>query len=346
MKKVVLHLINSNIFSGLENVACDIIQNTSDIFEHIYVTRNGSIIDTLIEKKVPYEIIEEMSIKEVKRVVKKYDATIIHAHDFTASCIASMSFVKIPIISHLHHNAPWLKKICSKTLLYLLCSIKMKKILTVSDAIENEYIFSKFIKNKIECIGNPISVNKIISKVEEKDYKKRYDICCVGRLTEAKNPLRWLSIVSEVKKQIPNVKAIWVGDGELKEQVISKIKELNLNNNVILAGFQNNPYKYIASSKVYLLTSEWEGFGLSAFEALSLGLPAIVSNVGGLPGIVDNDCGRICNIDREFIEALISNLENVEIYNFNKLMSIKKSKQLDNSNSFYNTIKELYNKIN
>lgn len=342
MKKIVLHLINSNIFSGLENVACDIIQNTSDEFQHVYVTRTGPIIDTLIEKKVPYEIIEKMSIKEVKRVVKKYNANIIHAHDFTASCIASMSLIKIPIISHLHHNAPWLKKINTKTLLYLICSIRIKKILTVSDAIEKEYIFSKFIKNKIECIGNPISVSKIRNKVDEKDYEKKYDICCIGRLTEAKDPIRWLNIVNEVKKQIPNIKCIWVGDGELKDEFINKINELDLINNIEMPGFQKNPYKYLASSKVYLQTSAWEGFGLTAFEALSLGVPAIVSNVGGLPMIVDNTCGKLCDTDDIFIDYLLYILNDNDYLNEIQQFCIRKALNLENVNNYVDIIKTLY----
>ena len=110
----------------------------------------------------------------------------------------------------------------------------------------------------------------------KEDYEKKYDICCVGRLTEAKNPIRWLNIINEVKKQNNSIKCIWVGDGELRDEFVAKINELGLQESVKLAGFQKNPYKYLASSKVYLQTSVWEGFGLSVFEALALGIPAVL----------------------------------------------------------------------
>lgn len=344
MKKVVIHLVNSNSYSGLENVACDIIKNCSNEFEQIYVTQNGPIIENLIEKNIKFEIISKMTIKELKRVVKKYNVDIIHAHDFTASCIASLSLLNISVISHLHHNAPWLKKFNLKTILYLFCSIKFKKILTVSDAIETEYIFSKFMRKKMQTIGNPISVDKIKSMVDDKDYKKKYDICCVGRLTEAKNPIRWLSIVNEVKKEIPNIKTIWVGDGELRDIVELKIKELNLEDTVELVGFQKNPYKYLAASKVFLLTSNWEGFGLSAFEALSLGVPAIVSNVGGLPDIVDNECGYLCDDDSIFIKKIKYYLNKYKLDNNIKEKCLNKSNKLQNLNSYISTIKKIYMK--
>lgn len=342
MGKVIIHLINSNSYSGLENVVCDIIQNTSDEIEHIYVTQEGQIVEVLEEKKIKYEIIKKMSIKELKRVIKKYNVNIIHAHDFTASCIASMSFTKLPIISHLHHNAPWLKKINLKTILYLLCSWRIKKILIVSQSVKNEYVFSKFIKNKFECIGNPISVNKIINMVEEKDYEKKYDICCVGRLTDAKDPIRWLNIVNEIKKEIPNIKCVWVGDGELKDEFVEKINELGLIDNIEMPGFQKNPYKYLASSKIYLQTSAWEGFGLSAFEALSLGVPAVVSNVGGLPGIVDNTCGALCVTDQDFEIAIYNYLVEVKKYNKISKNAVLKAEKLDNFKEYLELLKKNY----
>lgn len=345
MKKVVLHLINSNIFSGLENVACDIIQNTSDEFSHVYVTKTGTILKVLKEKKVPYEIIKKMSVKEIRRVVKKYKADIIHAHDFTASCISALSLTRIPIISHLHHNAPWIKKVCPYSILYLISSIRIKKILTVSNSIKNEYIFSNFIKNKVECIANPISVSKITSNVKESDFEKKYDICCVGRLTEAKNPMRFLTIIKIIKENMPDVKVVWIGDGELKEVFLEEMKKMDIFNNIELTGFQKNPYKYMAKSKIFLLTSLWEGFGLSAFEALSLGLPAIVSNVGGLPEIVDDSCGKVCNTNEEFIATAVENLKNNKIYKANSDGAKIKSLELENSEIYYKKIINIYKKM-
>lgn len=340
-KKTIIHLINSKIYSGLESVACDIINNLND-YNHIYVTQNGPIIDILKEKNIKYEIISKMSITELRRVIRKYNADIIHAHDFTASCISAMSLTRKTIISHLHHNAPWLRKINFKTLLYLICSFRFKKIFTVSKAIEKEFIFSKIIKKKIVCIFNPVSVEKIISNVEKIDYEKKYDICCVGRLTKAKDPIRWLEIINCVQKRFPNLKAIWVGDGEDKKLFLDKINELKLENTVNLIGFKKNPYKYIASSKIYLLTSSWEGFGLSAFEAISLGLPSVVSNVGGLPSIINNKCGYVCDSDDKFIDGVIECLSNIDTFNEKSKNAIERAKEFDNSKYYYKNIDEIY----
>ena len=344
MKATIIHVVNSNRFSGLESVACDIIDGNNDKYNQIYVTRNGDVVDILKKRKIPYEIIKKVSTREIKRVIKKYNPDVIHAHDFTASCVCAMTLTKIPIISHLHHDAPWLKKINLKTIMYLICSYKIKLILTVSDSIQNEYIFSRYIKNKIMCIGNPVSVKKIQSRVTNNE-KKEYDICCVGRLTEAKNPLLFVKIISEIVKIKPNLKVIWVGDGEERESTLRTARNLNVMKNIDFVGFKENPYTYMAESKIFLLTSKWEGYGLVAFEALSLGLPCIVSNVGGLPGIVDNTCGFICNNENEFETNILKIIDEEKIYTELSLNCLKKAKKLENLDMYLATINKLYEDV-
>ncbi len=342
-KITILHIVNSKIFSGLESVACDIItSNLSNKYRFIYVTQNGPIIEILKEKNIEYEIIDKLNCREIKRVLKKYNPSIIHAHDFTASVICSLVKEKKYLIEHLHNNCPWLKKINFYTLAFLYAGIRADKILTVSDSIEKEYIFSKFIKNKIECIGNPISREKALSNVNDLNCKKIYDVCCVARLTEQKNPFKFLEVLFEIKKKIKNIKAVWVGDGELKTDVLKKATELNLLTNIDFVGFQKNPYKYIAKSKIFMLTSDWEGFGLVAFEALSLGVPCVVSDVGGLSQIIDNECGMLCKQKKDYINECIVLLDNGVYMNQKHRKAIKKSKFLENYDGYIKKIDKYY----
>lgn len=341
-KKTIIHLINSKIYSGLESVACDIINNLND-YNHIYVTQNGPIIDILKEKNIKYEIISKMSITELRRVIRKYNADIIHAHDFIASCISAMSLTRKTIISHLHHNAPWLRKINFKTLLYLICSFRFKKIFTVSEAIEKEFIFSKIIKNKIVMVGNPISKEKVLLGINQK-CKKEYDICITARLSEPKNPFRFIRLIDRLKINNKNISAVMIGDGELKEDCIALIKKLNLENNIKLCGFLKNPYQEMVKSKVFCLTSNWEGYGLVAFEALTLGLPAVVSNVGGLSSIVDESCGKLCNSDEDFYNEIEMLLNKQEYYDRKKINAYKKSSKIENFDVYMKKIDEIYTK--
>lgn len=344
----IAHIINSNSYSGLENVVCNIIDDFKKEykdFEMIYVTQDGPIVKILQDKNINYYVIEKMNKKSVRKFIAQWKPDILQAHDYTASVICALTTKKLPIINHLHNNAPWIKKLCPYSISYLYAGKRAKKILTVSSSIQEEYIFSNAIKDKIEVIGNPVSKDKILEKVKENDYQKKYDICCVGRITEAKNPKMFLEVVSKVKNERKDIKAVWVGTGELYEEMISYRDKLELTENVEFVGFQENPYTYMAKSKMFVLTSKWEGYGLVAFEALSLGLPCIVSKVGGLVNIVDDSCGKLCETEEEFTKQILKVLTDSDEYERLSKNASKKAEQLDNTQEYMKKMYDLYQEI-
>ncbi len=343
-KKKIVHLTNSNVFSGLESVSCQIIENSSSDFDHIYVTKDGPIVDELIKRQINYELISKMNVREIRRIIKKTKPKLIHSHDFTPSFISSLSSGKIPIISHIHQNPEWLKKINIKSFIFLLSSLKAKKILIVSESIEKEYIFSKIIRKKIICVENPISCDRILEKCNIND-KKKFDFCCVGRVEDVKNPYLFIQIIKKIKQKKKNIRAVWVGSGSLLDDLNEIVEIEHLQQNIQFVGFSDNPYQYLAKSKIFLLCSKYEGFGLVAFEALTLGLPCIVSNVGGLKNIVDNDCGHLCSTVDEYVNELEMLIENSDIYNKKSTKAKLKAKQLENYSSYFNKLDKLYREL-
>ena len=282
----VMHLLASDKFSGAENVVCQIIKNVKDC-DCVYVSPDGPIADRLKEEGLEFFPLGKLSPKEVKRAIKTVKPSIIHAHDFRASVISAHVAKKIPVISHLHNNSPWLKKRGIYTFVYARSCKKYKKILTVSDSVFDEFVYGEKFKEKLLVVGNPVNITPVRHKAGEILSEKEFDVCYLGRLTEAKQPLLFLEIVAKLKESKPHIKAIMIGDGELKEQVEQKIQELSLCDNVFLTGFLTNPYEVMKTCRVLLMPSKWEGFGLAAVEAMALGIPVVCSGVGGLPLIVE-----------------------------------------------------------
>ena len=115
-----------------------------------------------------------------------------------------------------------------------------------------------------------------------------------------------------------------------------------MEDNIELVGFQRNPYIDMAESNVFLLTSDWEGFGLVVVEALTLGLPCVVSNVGGLKEIVDSKCGKLCIHNNDYVTEIKKLLSDINYYEKKSKRALEKSKRLDNITQYINEINKIY----
>ncbi len=346
-KKKVLFILSSNSYSGAENVIITIMKNMSSTFDMAYSSPYGSIYNQIVQNHIKYIPMKNMSVREVKRVINEYNPDIIHANDFKASFFSALVKNEKKLVSHIHNNAPWLTKKGLKSIIFFYTIKKSNKVLIVSESIKKEFIYSDKVSDKFINIGNPVCREKILKCVG--DYEKKYDICCVARVSTPKNPIKFLEVIKEVKKDIKNIKVIWVGgfDPNIKKKVLDKVIEFKLVDNVEFVGYKDNPFSYMAQSKVFLLTSDWEGYGLVVFEALTLGLPCVTSNVGGLTDIVNNECGKLCNNKniKDYSNEIISLLKEEKYYKIKSQNAVVRSKKLENINRYCKKISNIYNNL-
>lgn len=344
MKKKVLFILATNKYSGAENVAITIINNMNDKYEFAYSSPDGEIKKQLTDNNIKFIPMKKLSLSEVKKVIKKYNPDIIHANDFRASFLSSLVKGNRKLVTHIHNNVPWLGKKGINSRIFLYTAKHSEKVLIVSESIRNEFIYSNRLKDKFSCVDNPVYRSKILNAVD--NYDKEFDICCVARVSSQKNPFRFLEVIKNVKNVIDNINVIWVGgiDETIKTDLEKTIDKYNLSNNVSFIGFDENPFKFMAKSKIFLLTSDWEGYGLVAFEALTLGLPSIVSKVGGLVNIVDDKCGKLCDKSdtSEYSNEIIKLLTDNNYYQKKSKEAIVKSKKLENIESYCKKLDNLY----
>ena len=349
MSKTILHILNTGSYSGAENVVITIIEGFRkyypDCADFVYVSLNGSIKNVLKAHNIIFEPISDMTISEIRRVKKKYKPDIIHAHDFTASIICAAAAGKVPVISHIHNNSPWIKRYCLNSFVYGLSCIKYKKILGVSESVFDEYVFGRFIRRKSSVIGNPIDISKIRILSENADINEGYDVVFLGRLTLQKDPLRFIDIIAGVKEKHPEISAVMIGDGELRQEVEKKISYLGLEKNIVLKGFVSNPYGILKNSKMLCIPSKWEGFGLVAVEALALGKPVLASPVGGLTEIVNENCGSLVETNKGFIDEIIRFCKDDRYYKDKSYMAFKRASKVDNIEEYTEVLYVIYDKI-
>lgn len=179
---------------------------------------------------------------------------------------------------------------------------------------------------KIKIIKNGVDTNKFYKKSNSSkadELRILYDINesrdvvvgMVGRLWPQKNPLMLLHAAKNIMIEYPNVKFLFVGDGELKEPMLEFIAQHKLHENVKICGWCSDVSPYHNIFDIFVLPSLWEGMPLAILEAESSSLPCIVSDIQGNRNIVRhavdgyvfslNDCTKL----EIFIKQLISDEE-------------------------------------
>lgn len=113
---------------------------------------------------------------------------------------------------------------------------------------------------------------------KEKQLEDRFVIGHVGRFTTQKNHMFLLDIFAKVHEKCPKAYLYLCGEGELMPQVKEKIKELNLEDCVELAGVVHNMDECWQMMDVMLFPSLYEGLPIACVEAQCSGLPIVASN--------------------------------------------------------------------
>lgn len=83
-------------------------------------------------------------------------------------------------------------------------------------------------------------------------------------------------------------KLIIIGEGELRSELEQQIKQLGLQNDIILTGSKPQAAKYLKALDVAVMSSVKEGFPYFILEAMSAGLPIVATRVGGIPEMIDD----------------------------------------------------------
>lgn len=138
------------------------------------------------------------------------------------------------------------------------------------------------------------------------------DLIIVGNLVPRKRVDLFLEIVGKVHTIRPDIRAVVLGDGPLRQSLESQTEKLALKDVVYFAGYQTNVAEWLQRAKIFVLTSEAEGLSQAMIQAMLCGLPAVVSHVGEADELVQDGVNgfliRDLNVDT-FVKPIIQLLE-------------------------------------
>ena len=145
------------------------------------------------------------------------------------------------------------------------------------------------IHKKAKVVYHGIDLEEYDSKPNEKLLSSA-DIILgnAGRLTLQKGQKYLVDVAEELKNRGLKFKLVIAGDGELKDDLMRIVKEKGLTNEIELLGFVKDMERFYHTIDIFLLSSEWEGFGYVIVEAMAAGKPVIAFNKSSNPEIISD----------------------------------------------------------
>jgi len=261
-----------------------IVVYTKKGFDNLKIASNISLYPTNTGFKFLYF---KNAYKICREIIKKHSIDIITSQDALTNLIAiklkrKFKNIKLQVQIHTDFLSKKFKKGSLKNFFRYSGYVKGIKSADCIRAV-SENIKTKLINNfnveasKISVLPIFVDIEKIKNTPITVDLHKKYPqfekiILMVSRLEKEKNIPLAISGVENVKGKVG---LVIVGDGSEKNK-------LKLDDNVVLDGWQNKEtiYSYYKTADLLLVTSDYEGYGMTIIEALASGLPVLSTDVG------------------------------------------------------------------
>ena len=294
---------------GIERVVADLanelVSNGAKVTIFCRISSSNTPVYPLLESvhtcAVFNEEMQEASIETLRQeIIKaKIDVFIPMLSEWLfepvmAACLGS----GIPIIAS-EHNDPW--KIEQKWWGH------KERVQWFSKADKIHLLLNKFqdslpesLHSKVEIIPNGVMIP------ENTNTDKENLIIGVGRLAEQKRFDRLIEAVSKIKPFPDNWRVEIYGDGQLYQELHDQIQRLKLSNVITLKGNVENLYDTYEQASIFVMSSEFEGFGIALVEAMSHGVvPVGYAHCNGPNEIIqDNENGFLVNDEAYLSERL------------------------------------------
>lgn len=237
---------------------------------------------------------------ELKMIVKKINPDIIHLHSSKAGVIGRFAFDGKDIslfytphgYSFLMQNYKPIKRIAFK-MLEKVCAKRKCMTISCSEGEHKETL--KLTQNAI-YINNAVNLDKLQKMIEQVEIQDHpFTVFTLGRICFQKNP----SLFNKIAEAMPDVKFIWIGEGELREELTAI--------NIEITGWikREQALKLSINADVFILTSLWEGLPVSLLESMYMKKLCVVNNVIGNRDVIHNSYnGVVCNSVIDFIEGI------------------------------------------
>lgn len=320
----VLHLSSEKTWRGGEQQIAylmDELKNTHQVetlaaaragseFAHRMKERNHRVIELPFKSEL-----DLYTANQIKKLIKKEKIDIVHMHSGHSHTIGVLSKVlghdaklilskrtdypvKDNFLSRWKFNHPSIKRI-------LCVSGKIKEVLKkdIQDFQKVEVVYSGIDLSKFN-VENPTNIRTILNISSDARV-----VVNTSAISEQKDIGTFIDVASKVTSLHNNTYFVLCGDGPLREEMEKRVQDLNVKN-FIFMGFRKDLPSFLATSDMFLITSQDEGLGTSILDAFANKLPVVATRAGGIPEIVRHEETGLTSAVKD-VESLSAQVERV-----------------------------------
>jgi glycosyltransferase involved in cell wall biosynthesis len=223
---------------------------------------------------------------------------------FGLGAVAACALRRVPTMVSFQ-LVPWPATVIGKTLRAYQWARTRRQVWVVNSADGQRNLSATFqiAPHDIRIIRNGVKVSEFTREVsgEEQESNRRQVraefgltpdtrlLVTVARLHHQKGYSDLLAAARTVAREFPDVRFLWVGDGDLRESLEREIREAGLQDRILLAGFRPDLARFYRAADLFVFPTHFEGGASFALvEAMACGAPVVSSDASGIPEVVED----------------------------------------------------------
>lgn len=278
--------------------------------------------------------LKRKQIKQVKRLCSQYKFKFAIGHRYQAAYI--LRHIKhLPVIA-VNHSFGKFKRFTRR--LFVNMHKKNLYLLGVSNAIRDEMriCLPKFPRAQVLTLYNRVNVEQVLKvQINRAEARKRlglpddkYVFANVGRLHPDKDQKTLINAFANAAPKLADTILVILGQGRLEQELKEQVKKLKLEERVFFLGMVPDAIQYYRAFDSFILSSDYEPFGMVLLEAIIAEVPVIATNVGGAKEVINEvkwlfDVGNEGQLEKLMIDIYHQNeakLKNINEQNMQWLM--------------------------
>jgi glycosyltransferase involved in cell wall biosynthesis len=228
------------------------------------------------------------SVRTFFRIFKESHPDVVHLHNPTPTVYAAMAarMAGVPSIVSTRHSLVAPPRRLAVELKYAFAATCCDWIAGICDATTKNMksIHSVPARKIVRVYNGAVPLER--APRNQLPPKTGFTLVYVGRLAPVKNHALLLSAFHAALTSMPDLRLWMVGDGSERKMLENVAAELSISAQVTFWGQQLDVAPFFSAADAFIMSSKSEGLPMSLLQAFSLGLPAIVTDVGGMAEVV------------------------------------------------------------